>query len=380
MTARPFDLLGLDGANPLGFLAALGTLVTVHASGAGPVRLRWKRLDRWVPVLEGVAAGDEADLARSIAAALKGQEVNPEAEQRRADAQKAMEAAKTAITKARAEINKRGLGRSGRAEAMERELRLLEQDYRAKRERWIEALRAAVPRPELALGKRIDCTPDEYREHAADFLSAAGSADREALDLLAAFGSDACRQRNSATIDAPIEATPFCFIAGSGHQDFLDTVRQLIDKVTAERVRRILFEPWDYRDERLSMRWDPWEDKRYALLDRDPGPVGARTVWMANLLAYRALVLFPTAPTGRGLATAGWNREDGPPTFTWALWEYPATLDSIRAVLQLSELTRERPDGSLLRARGIAAVYRAQRITVGHGNKGKFNFTPARRV
>jgi len=376
MTTRSFDLLGLDGTNPLGFLAALGTLVTVHASGAGSARLRWRPLDRWVPVLEGVAAGDEADLARSIAAALKGQEVNPEAEQRRADAQKAMEAAKRAITKARAEINKRGLGRSDRAEAMERELRPLEQDYRAKRERWLEALRAAVPRPELALGKRIDCTPDEYREHAADFLLAAGSADREALDLLAAFGSDACRRRNSATI----EATPFCFIAGSGHQDFLDTVRQLIDKVTAERVRRILFEPWDYRDERLSMRWDPWEDKRYALLDRDPGPVGARTVWMANLLAYRALVLFPTAPTGRGLATAGWNREDDPPTFTWALWEYPATLNSIRAVLQLSELTRERPDGSLLRARGIAAVYRAQRITVGDGPNRKVNFTPARRV
>jgi len=49
-------------------------------------------------------------------------------------------------------------------------------------------------------------------------------------------------------------------------------------------------------------------------------------------------------------------------------------------VLQLPELMQERPDGSLLRARGIAAVYRVQRITVGDGPNKKVNFTPARRV
>jgi hypothetical protein len=376
MSTRSFDLAGLDGANPLGFLAALGTLVTLNRRGETRVRLRWKRVHTWVPVLEGVSSPGKAELADSLADALRGRRVSPDAEQRRAAAQKAMEAAKTAIKKKREEIRKRGLSRSERAEVLERELRPLEQDYHQKRERWLEALRQAVSRPELALGKRIDCKPEEYREYAADFLTGAGHADREALDLLAAFGNDACCEQRSEAI----EATPFCFTTGSGHQFFLETVRKLIDQVTAERVQMVLFHPWEYRDPRFSMRWDPVEDKRYALLDSDPGPTGARTVWMANLLAYRALTLFPAAPTRRGLAAAGWNLEEDPPTFTWPLWEFAATLDSIRTLIRLPELTRKRPDRSLLRARGISAVYRAQRVEVGRGSNRKLNFTPAREV
>jgi hypothetical protein len=101
---------------------------------------------------------------------------------------------------------------------------------------------------------------------------------------------------------------------------------------------------------------------------------------LANLLAYRALALFPTAPTRRGLAAAGWNLGADPPTFSWPVWEFAATLDSIRTLIGLPELTRDRPDLFLLRARGISAVYRAQRIEVGKGSNVKVNFTPAREV
>jgi hypothetical protein len=289
-----------------------------------------------------------------------------------------MEDAKKALQKKGKEITKRGLRGGERAAVEERELRPLEEDYRAKRQRWLEALRQAVPQPELALGKRLDCTPEEYREHAASFLERAGYAEREALDLLAAFGTDACRRRNN---DA-IEPTLFCFITGSGHQDFLDTTRKLIGEVTAERVERVLFQPWDYSDEGLSMRWDPLEDRRYALMDRDPTAAGnkPRTVWMANLLAYRALALFPTAPTSRGLGTAGWIQLEDWEAFTWPLWQYPATLDTVRSLVQLAEWAVADPDTSPLRARGIVAVYRAQRIEVGAGTNRKVNFAPARQI
>lgn len=43
---------GLDGANPLAYLAALGTLRVVTEAGAAPARLLWRDEGRWRPVLE----------------------------------------------------------------------------------------------------------------------------------------------------------------------------------------------------------------------------------------------------------------------------------------------------------------------------------------
>lgn len=378
MTGRSFELSGPDGTNPLGFLAGVGTLVALHHSGLTEVRLEWRRAHTWMPVLHGVEANDEEDLAAMVATALRGQSVPPDAEARRAAAQRETEEARTLLKQKREEIRRRGLTRGERKQAEEQELRPLEEDLREKRTRWLQALRDAVPRPELALGKRIDCTPGEYREHAAAMLVGAGLRTRDALDLLAAFGSDFCRAERTEAI----EATPFCFTFGSGHQFFLDTVRRLLDQVTAERVRQTLFYPWTYRDEGLSLRWDPGEDRRYALLDRDPtaNDNKPRTEWMANLLAYRALALFPTAPVRRGLAVAGWNLCQDPPSFSWPLWEFPADLDTVRTLLQTPELGRERPDLMVLRARGITAVYRTHRIEVGKGVQRKLNFIPARQV
>jgi hypothetical protein len=374
--ARSFELAGLDGTNPLGFLAALGTLASLHQSGVGEPRLGWKRLNRWMPVLNGIDVEDEELLARVVVESLRGRAVPGDAEAQRAAAQKAMELAKTAITKKRDEIKKRGLRGRERTEVEERELRPLQREYEEKRRQWLNALRDAVPRPELALGKRLDCTGEEYRGQAEDFLSTAHRSDRESVDLLAAFGTDACRRPKSQMI----EATPFAFIRGDSQQFFLDTVRQLVGQVSAEGVHRTLFRPWDYRDEGLSMRWDPVEDRRYALMDKDPTAPGnkPRTMWMANLLAYRGLVFFPSAPVGRRLHVAGWDLQHN--TFTWPIWECPLSAEAVRSLVQLRELVAERPDAQALRARGAEVAYRATRIAVGPGANKKLNFSPARRV
>jgi len=57
-------------------------------------------------------------------------------------------------------------------------------------------------------------------------------------------------------------------------------------------------------------------------MDRDPTASDnkPRTIWMSNLLACRALALFPTTPTHNGLATVGWEGISGnEPYFTWPL-------------------------------------------------------------
>jgi CRISPR-associated endonuclease/helicase Cas3 len=374
--SAPLELSALDGANPLGFLTALGTLVTAQSAGEAGAQLRFQPGSTWRPIIEGVSASTREGFSDLIAGGLAGRRVPDEAERARAGAQHEFDAAKKAYKDKKEEIRKRGLKGRERALVFERELDPLGQAREQRRSLWLKALAAAVPRAELALGKRIDCTAEEYRAHAAALFEDAKQNERDALDLLAAFGSDACLADRS---DA-IQPTPFCFITGSGHQFFLDTVRQLIDHVTTDRVHQALFEPWTYGDQGLSMRWDPVDDRRYALMDRDPTASDnkSRTVWMANLLAYRALVLFPSAPCASRLGVTGWSGGDQEPTFTWPIWDFAAPPDTVRALLQLRELTDDRPDRGSLRARGVACVYRAHRIKVGAGANYKLNFSPAR--
>lgn len=368
---EPLALTGIDGANPLGFLAALGTLLLLRQGTFPEARLAWERTATWRPVLTGVLPADQNALCNALATALRGRSVPDDAEATRQEAQKAFDEAKKVLKKKNEEIKKRKLLGKERKAAIEKEVAPLKQELHQRRDVWLEALKQAVPSPELALGKHINCTSDEYRQCTEDMLKDSNFAQRAPLDLLTAFASDGCVESSGR-----VSAMPFCFITGSGHQYFLDTVRQLMEQVTAERIRSVLFEPWAYTDKRLSLRWDPKEAARYALTDADPSKLGAYTVWMANLLAYQALMLLPSAPGRRGLETTGWRDTE----FSWPIWQYPADPDTIRSCMLLSDLGANSPDRSALRDRGIAAIFRARRIKVGSGTNFKVNFEPARGI
>lgn len=372
------ELSGLDGANPLGFLAALGTLVTLHTVGERRTQLRWKWSGVWTPVIDGASATETKRFSEIVARGLEGRDAQPEAEVRRAAAERRVSVAKKAVNDKIGEIRRRGLKGAARRAAIDVEVTPLKQAHQEARKAWLQALAAAVPRPELALGNRIDCAPEEYRQLAEALLADPGPLDRDALDLLAAFGTDA--RVNART--SIVEPTPFQFIAGSGRQFFLETARGLLEKVAVDRLRSTLFEPWTYSDEGLSMRWDPVEDRRYALMDRDPASGDKPpTVWMANLLGYRALALFPCAPRRGRLCAVGWMELDDAPAFTWPLWQQPVAPETVRSLLALPELAQPQPNWAALRARGIVGAFRARRIRVPPtGANYKLNFSPARAI
>lgn len=376
-------LAGIDGTNPLGFLAALGTLVVFHQSGYTDVRLAWRRDVTWRPELTGLPSDDHQTLSGLVAEGLQGEDVSEQAEAKRKQAEKRLAEAKKKIKKKRDDIKDRGLRGEERKRAIEAELIPLEQARDTAREEFLRILRSAVPKPELALGANIDCDAHGFSELAQPLLGSVDRADREAVDMLAAFCSDACLSDSPAKRkEGKLAATPFAFISGGGHQDFLGTVRQLLTLVETDRGTSTLFEPWRYSDDGLSMRWDPVEDRRYALMDRDPTAPGnkPRTVWMANLLAYRALALFTSAPHHHGLATTGWVKQNGDDVFSWPLWGQPTGPDVVRSLLLLPELHAQVPDQTKLRPRGIQAIFRARRIRVGEGANFKINFSPARQV
>ena len=374
-------LSGIDGANPLGFLAALGTLAVLQREGCGGAKLHWRRSATWQPVITGAGKLDQDGFASVVEKALRGRVISVDAEQQRKEAQKEFDQAKKdvkkAVVKAKESAKSRGLRGKASREAIAAETKSFEDAAQAKREEWLRALKEAVPSMELAIGKHIDCTADEYRnDHAAAFFQDANFRTREPLDFLAAFASDACKNRNK------VQPTPFCFITGSGSQYFLDTARQLMESVDGDRITATLFDPWTYPDEKLSMRWDPSEDRRYALMDRDPTAAGnkSRTEWPANLLAYRALVMFPSAPRGANLTTTAWTDYDDDRFFTWPLWGRPLDAGSIKSLMNLTELGKSKPDRSVLWLRGVVAVFRARRIQVGNPPLYKTNFSPAKGI
>ena len=375
-TIPPFNLTALDGANPLGFLATLGTLAVL--SETDPlIKLGWHSGAHWTPFLTSPNPLEKVEVLQRLATRLRGKPVDAEKEKLRDAAQKQFDAAKKKLKNAVDQFKKRGLRGKERDAARADDIVPHELARKNARDKFLTALKDAVPSPELAIGQRPDCTIEEFRQHAHSLRGESQLNRRATVDLLASFGAEV-----SGDSGERIVPTPFCFITGSGHQWFLDTARELMAVTTESKLNEALFEPWAYTDKKLTMRWDPLDDRRYALMDRDPTATDNKstTVWMANLLAYVALAYFPCAPASRGSATACWTRGKESPAFRWPVWKKPLSDSSVRSILTHrafavpdyeSDSKELRAD---LRARGVETVFYARRIQVGNPPLHKINF------
>jgi cytochrome c553 len=299
-------LRGLDGSNPLAFLAALGTLRTLAAaSPEQAVRMAWRvETAAWRPVLKcGGWAGDAA--ADELLNALAGQ-----------------------------------LAREAGSEA-------------------------------FRFTSDLKLMPAAFRKFALAARDAALSGDSQSRNdaaFAAAFACEGCINK-----DGTVQDTAFRTMSGAGHQHFVGTMEELAKGTDREHLRRTLFAGWDYKDGKPSLRFDPVDDRRYALRWGDPSGDATKTMRGANRLAVEALPLLPTCPVGQRLATTGFNVSK---FWTWPIWEPWLTLDVTRTLLALEELQSQIPNRAALLARGVREVFRSERITV-----GKFrNFTPAAAV
>jgi hypothetical protein len=311
-----FELTGPRGDNPLGFLAALGALVTLEDRGWRP-RLRWSGLKPELHV--------EADAS---------------------------------------------------LEAM---------DLDGRRRRLIAEVESALrrdssedPDPSVRLGDNLNKSNSELLAHLDSAVNQAGPSDRRWVDLATAYGL-----ADPSEPDERMTATPWALVTGGGHQHFLGSVRQLMVLCSAAHFERALFGPWVAEDQLYSLRLDSAEDRRYALLDRDPTAAGnkPRTLWGANRLAFEALRLFPAMPSRRGMAVRGWRAREGNwrdrCAVRWPLWAPPVSAAVIGSLLGLEEIWSEAPEARhRLRGMGVFAVYESRRVAVGEGGNVKYNLTP----
>lgn len=233
-------------------------------------------------------------------------------------------------------------------------------------------------------------TPAMPRTDARRLLQSAvsaGPAGRNRADVLAALFSDIAAK------DEVVVPTPFCLLFGQGHQYFLDRFSAVAKQASVPRVgngsqtrssspgntmERALFHVWERIDPTPGFRWDPAEDRRYALRFTDPSKDAATTVHGANRLAAIGLPALATCPATVGsrvrLLTMAVRQSNGRDTeVTWPIWTRPASLQAIRALLTHPQLGLDEPDTTRLQALGIHELRRAKRVST-----GKFlNFTRA---
>lgn len=298
-------LTGLDGSNPLAFLAALGTLHAVtKACPESDVKMAWRKNDgAWHPVLHG-SADDNA-----ITAALFGQ------------------------------------------------------------------CQIASQHATLSIADSLTINADDYRTHLRDQIE---KGDVDATSFAAAFGCDAVCNDKGTIVDTALRT-----MSGAGHQHFLKTMRDVLGGTTKDHIHKTLFMPWQYDDplKGLSLRFDPTDDKRYAMQWNDPSGDPTRNkrgnMLGANALAVLGIPLLVVAPVHGELRTTGFRGQRSSDCYwTWPIWDALLNLDVVASLLTLAELQLAELSRDRLSLCGISEVYRSQRITC-----GKFrNFAPARPV
>lgn len=378
-----FRLTGPEGNNPLGFLTALGALVTLEDKGKrvwlgwdGVIPRLFVDVD-WVPS----PPGDEEKRREVLVEFLHGALLRKRGESatKTEQAKREMEGAKTAVRRKRDEIKKRKLGRTAAQEARREELEPLQEDLRTKTTVFLESLAESAVDPTVALGKNLTELNTKLIDHFNLACERASMKNRRWVDIAAAYGiADPSRP------DERMMASPWALVSGSGHQDFLSSIEELMVRCTVQQVRQSLFGPWDPQDKMYSLRLEPSEDRRYALMDQDPTAHGNKplTLWGANRLAFEALRFFPAMPVAGGMGVRGWRARNGDwqngCRVRWPLWSQPICAAAIRSLLALRDLWLEEPVArDRLCGLGIHAVMESRRIAVGQGANRKYNLTPA---
>jgi hypothetical protein len=242
----------------------------------------------------------------------------------------------------------------------------------------------------LAACHRFDRNDLNYKLGEARSLIETAEDPRRAALLDALMSDGAVRD------DASIWPTPLCFLFGQGHQHFLARLadipagrlpaklaksRRPPDLTAPSFIVRALFAVWTRSDPTDGLRWDPAEDRRYALRADDPSGDPAGMQHGANRLAAVGLPALPGATVRRRGDTRFLNAAtsygaDGGIRITWPIWTMPARLTAIQALLAHPALAGDATEIGRLAPQGVAFAYRAKRISVGKF----FNVTLAERV
>jgi hypothetical protein len=217
--------------------------------------------------------------------------------------------------------------------------------------------------------KPADFTPETFEQHAR---TATARWQQDALSGLAcATGSD------------EVAESTLCAANGAGHQELIQSVRDVLSLVEPEHLEMALLRPWsksysvpphkrkalDLGTRKPTLRLDPADERLYALRATNPTPASSeyKTELGAQALAIPAFELLPVCPSRRPTCIAS-RRGQGRVFFEWMLWSEPATLATVRSILAMGP-----HEAGAAPVRGAFAAFRVARVT---GDKGKLSVSP----
>ena len=312
---RGLLLSGLDGSNPLGFLAAVGTLHVLGDAGEGSGRLGWRDVHgSWKPLITG-CGDDEREFCDAVLRALKNASV------------------------AVFDIGKEN--RNGKEF----------NKFPFAHDRFVQALKM----------QQEKARPSSRRD--VDFLAGFGT------DLYPDTKKDEFQETRFRMMRA----------GNSSRQGMLFYAKAIRKVLDHRRIERALFQAWDYRDEGYSLRWDPIVDRPHALRWKDPSKSNLaddpRTMLAASCLAVESLRCFPTVAIGKQAHTTAFHQDGCRELhFVWPIWTSMVGIETLRSLVALRDLHESPLPRPALLAKGIEEVYCARRV---QPNQYYSNFAPA---
>ena len=198
---------------------------------------------------------------------------------------------------------------------------------------------------------------NDLRVPAGQYCEQLADADRTSLEAFAALAHEYVTDKNG-----KLRPTRWRMHGVKERTGWLAIIRQVARAMTAEKWHEALFGPWRYEDTVSPMGWDPSVVQRHAEQARRTGVTRPLATAGAVWLAVLSLPLFPVfvrRTRRRRLATTGIVDN----AFYWPIWSQPATLDTVRFLLQLdySALSAEKRQ-----ALGVKQLWRSRLVPVGN--------------
>lgn len=277
-------LSGLDGANPLGYLAALGVLRTLtYAHPHHSIRMRWVSAQGgWRPEL-------------ACAPLLKKDDI---------------------------------------VECLHMQAVSLDTMFSAKLLSEAPELGPKNKKGELSWTDKLMFPVEIYRNHLKSAIEDSSASDHTRAEWAAIWAGETSPQESNKVLVA--RRSQFDFTAGQ--QCFIGMLREIRESVSPDDLQATLFGPWQYSTTATSLRWDPLDEKRqYALQAFDPTNSSANPSLSdpgANFLAVAGLSCYPIMPD-RYADQPGFKGRGANRSFHWHIWEYPVDYFSVRMLVSL---------------------------------------------
>jgi len=309
------SLPGLDGSNPLAFMAALGVLRVLDDKArrdALPApSLSWREQPVWTPVVVGPSSIDE------ILAGLEDDRVRWTDEP----------SMRLAYTKDGTRVAPETTG----------------------------AVRDLKPVPRV------------MREFLEETAARAADGDARSARHAAAYGTDVAQDKKGNT-------KPTALHFAAGQQTFLGAVAGIQKSLDRDDLVSALVGPWKHSTTLKSLGWDPegaFNARIYAL--RAGKPVDRPCAPGVEWLAFVGLSFFPTVPRGRNvLTTCVLGRGKGA-KFVWPLWTAMARARTVESIVRTGHIEQMPPTDR--RARGIVRAFSCRILRNDHGYG---SFSPSR--